>query len=73
MPSQGYHGFLGEENMKGVFLGFFLCVFMVFITWLFGVFLEGQLIHPSSPLPEAPLGRDALNDLEEIRGLFLNF
>lgn len=46
---------------------------MFFITWVFGVFLEGQLIYPSPPLPEAPLGRDALNDLEEIRGLFLNF
>lgn len=58
--------------MKGLLLGiFFLCVLMFFITWVFGLFfiffLEGQLIYPSSPLPEAPLARDALDNLEEIR------
>lgn len=42
-------------------------------SFCFFFFLEGQLIYPSSPLPEAPPARDALDNLVETRSLYLNF
>lgn len=43
------------------------------LGFFFFFFLEGQLIYPSSPLPEAPPARDALDNLVETRSLYLNF